>query len=158
MTRDADAMPGADLFRRTRRRRLPPIHGWSVLAVGAGGFAGGLARYAVGSAWPEASTAFPWPTFAINTSGAFLLGLLLVLVLEVVLPRWWVRPALGTGLLGAYTTFSSVVVAVDQLAAHGRGGLAAAYLALSLFGGLIAAAAGLLLGRRIVTARRGQEG
>lgn len=158
MTRDADAVPEVDLFRRARHRRLPPLHGWSVLAVGIGGFAGGLARYGLDTAWPEPTTAFPWTTFAINTSGAFLLGLLLVLVLEVVLPHWWVRPALGTGVLGAYTTFSSVVVAVDRLAAHGRGGVAAAYLLGSLIGGLIAASAGLVLGRRIVSARRAQEG
>jgi CrcB protein len=132
-----------------RGSRWPQIHWWSVAVIGVGGFAGGLARYGIGQAWPTPSGRFPWATFAINTTGAFVLALLLILVLEVLPPMTYLRPALGTGFCGAYTTFSSVATASDQLAAHGHVNVAAAYVAISLFAGLAATSLGIVLGRAI---------
>lgn len=116
-------------------------------AVAAGGFLGGLARYAVTAAWPTAENSFPWATFAVNTTGALCLSLLLTLLLETRPPTPYVRPALGTGFLGAFTTFSAVAGATDLLAASGRLLTAASYVAASAVAGLSAALAGLLLGR-----------
>jgi CrcB protein len=150
--------PGAasagGVFGPAAHSRWPRIHWGSVLAVGAGGFAGGLARYAVGLAWPSRGDVFPWPTLAINTSGAFVLALLLILVLDVLPPTTYLRPALGTGFCGAYTTFSSVAVASDQLAAHGRPQLAAGYVGASVVAGLAAAWFGIILGRSIAAGRQ----
>lgn len=136
----------------TRRRLFPPavrlpVHWSSVVAVAAGGFLGGLARYAVVSAWPSGAATFPWGVFAVNTSGAFLLALLLSLSIEVLPPTRLLRPVAGTGFCGAYTTFASVATAVDLFVAHGRAGLALVYLFGSLFAGLAAAGGGLILGR-----------
>lgn len=97
----------------------------------------------------------------INLSGAFALSLLLVLVLEVFPPTRYVRPALGTGFIGAFTTFSSLATATDHLLAHGHPMLAIAYTVGSLFGGLVAASLGLAGGRAISANRhqaRGPEG
>ncbi len=132
-----------------RKSRLPRLQSGVVLAVFAGGFFGGLARYGIGLAAPAATNRFPWSTLAINLSGAFLLALLLVLLLDVFPPTRFVRPALGTGFLGAYTTFSSLATATDQLAAHGHVGVAVAYSAASLFGGLACASFGLVTGRAV---------
>lgn len=135
--------------RPRRRSRLPRLNAGVVLAVFVGGFFGGLARYGIGEAFPTPNSRFPWATFAINLGGAFLLALLLVLVLEVLPPTRFVRPALGTGFLGAFTTFSSLAVSTDQLAAHGHARIAVAYAAGSLFGGLACASFGLVVGRSL---------
>ena len=60
------------------------------------------------------------------------------------------RLVLGTGVLGGYTTYSTYAVETDRLLGDGRGLLAAAYVALTLLAGLVAAAAGVWLaaGRR----------
>jgi CrcB protein len=132
-----------------RRSRWPRLKAGVVLAVFVGGFFGGLARHGLDEAFPASANRFPWTTFAINLGGAFLLALLLVLVLEVLPPTRLVRPGLGTGFLGAFTTFSSLAVSTDQLAAHGHAGIAVGYAAGSLFGGLACAALGLIAGRSL---------
>lgn len=139
----AGAPPGAP----PPRLRVAPL-----VAVAAGGFAGGLARYAIGEAWPTRTDGFPAATFAINTSGAFVLACVLLLALEVLPPTTYVRPLLGTGFCGAYTTFSSVAVSSDQLVHHGHSGIAAEYVALSLVAGLAVVVATLAVGRRVVGA------
>jgi fluoride exporter len=146
-------------FDAKRRSRRPRIHWRSVAVIGAGGFVGGLARYGIGLAWAVPSGTFPWATLAINTSGALVLSLLLVLVLEVLPPTTYLRPAIGTGFCGAYTTFSSVATASDQLAAHGHVNTAAAYAAASLFAGLAATSLGIVIGRSIAAsqARRAED-
>jgi CrcB protein len=122
-----------------------------LLAVFAGGSVGGLARYLLTRALPGGQ--FPWTTLGINLSGAFLLALLLVLVLEVLAPSTYVRPLLGTGFCGAWTTFSGIVVPADELLRDGRAATAVAYLGASLLGGLAAGFVGLVLGRRVARRR-----
>jgi CrcB protein len=134
-----------------RRPRLPTFSLDVVIAVFVGGVLGGLARYAIEEAAATPKNDFPWDVLVINAAGAFVLALLVVLVVEVLPPNRYLRPGLGTGFLGAFTTFSSFAVGADQLVSHDRGGVAAAYLLASLFGGLAAAAAGMLAGRRIAT-------
>ncbi len=139
---------------RPRRQGPMPANVWRIVAViGAGGFAGGLARYGIGLAWPTPPGGFPWATFAINTSGAFVLALLLVLALELLPRTTYLRPALGTGFCGAYTTFSTVTVASDQLAGHGHAGLALLYMAGSIMAGLTATRLGLAIGRTVASSR-----
>jgi CrcB protein len=127
--------------------RLPRVRGRVVAAVAVGGVAGGALRYAVGLALPPSPAGFPWAVFAVNTAGAFVLAVLLVLVLEVLTPTTYLRPLLGTGFCGALTTFSSVATGVDQLVARGAAGLAAGYLAASLAAGLAAVVTGAALAR-----------
>ena len=149
--RDLPIDPDVDDAPPQRRTpsRWPRLAPDVVLAVFVGGIFGGFARYGIGLAWPPAVGGFPWDVFVINLSGAFVLALLLVLVLEVLPPTHYVRPALGTGFLGAFTTFSSLATATDQLLAHGHPGLAVGYAVGSLFGGLAAASFGLVFGRAI---------
>ena len=129
------------------------LHPGLLAAVFLGGCAGGLARHQVVQAWPAPAHVFPWATFVINCSGAFALALLLVLLLELLPSSTYVRPLLGTGFCGAWTTFSSVVVAADQLVAHGHVATGATYVLASIGGGLASAALGLLLGRAVAARR-----
>ena len=140
-------------FAGRRRSRLPHIHWATVAAVAVGGFFGGLTRYGLTLALPAAPGAFPWAIFAVNTAGAFILAVLLIVVLEVLPPSTYLRPTLGTGFCGALTTFSSVAVGVDQLAAHGHAALAVGYLLASVAAGLGAASFGIVLGRSMAAAR-----
>ena len=121
-----------------------------VLAVIAlGGAVGAPLRYALEELHPAGAGAFPLTTFLVNVSGAFALGLFLALVLG----RWstsrLLRPLVATGFLGAYTTFSTFAVELVTLAKDGHRPMAVWYAVASLSVGLVAAWAGLGLGRRL---------
>jgi CrcB protein len=144
-------------FPAQRRRVLPRISLLVVAAVAVGGFFGGLLRWAVSLLLPNGAGGFPWAVLAVNTGGAFLLGLVLIVVLEVLPPTTYVRPLLGTGFCGALTTFSSVATGVDQLVARGSVLTATSYLASSVLAGLAAAWLGIVLGRSIAATRQRRE-
>jgi fluoride exporter len=116
-------------------------------AVGLGGALGTLARYGVSRSLAGDSTGFPWPTFAVNVVGSFVLGLLITVLVERRPPTRFLRAFAAVGFCGGFTTFSTMVVEAAQRGQHGRAGLAAVYLAVSLVAGLLAAAAGIGLGR-----------
>ena len=148
LSRDASHVPLPDRLAGWLRRRGPT---YGVIALG--GFAGGNARYGLGLAWPEQPGAFPWTTFGINVSGAFVLALLLVLILEAWEAPTWLRPLAGTGFLGAFTTFSSVAFALERFAAADQWLLFCAYMGFSVLAGLAAASFGVLMARSWVAAR-----
>jgi CrcB protein len=124
--------------------RLLPL-----LLVGAGGFLGANARYLIARWVGEAIDArFPLGTFLINVSGSFLLGLLGALLAERLVPGGdAVRLALGVGFLGAFTTFSTFEYETHALLEDGAWLLASANVCLSVFSGLVAVRAGLVLGK-----------
>jgi fluoride exporter len=126
------------------RRRLDIL-----LAIALGGAIGGVARYSVSLALPTRPGYFPWDTFLINVSGSFVLGLLMILLAERFPPSRYARPFVGTGIIGAYTTFSTFGVETDLLIKAGRVGIAAAYALGTLVGGLIAAYIGVVAGREL---------
>jgi CrcB protein len=144
-------------FPPVRRRALPRFHLRVLAAIAVGGFAGGLLRYAVSLALPAGPRGFPWAVFEVNTTGAFVLGLVLILVLEVLPPTTYVRPLLGTGFCGALTTFSSVAVGADELVARGSWLLAVAFLVAGLLAGLAAAWLGVVLGRWVAAVRQRRD-
>jgi fluoride exporter len=125
----------------------------AVPAVALGGALGGSARYGVDLLLPSGPTSFPQATFAVNVTGAFLLALLLVLVLEVWPPVRHVRPFVAVGLLGSLTTFSTWMVELDQMLAEGATLLALSYLAGTVLAGVAATVLGLLVGRRVAARR-----
>jgi fluoride exporter len=131
---------------RTRGGRQPDAVA-RVLAIGLGGALGTLARYGAERALPAATTAFPWSTFLVNVAGSFVLGAILTLVVERWSPTRFVRPFAAIGFCGGFTTFSTFAVEIVQRGQHGRVGLAAAYLLLSLLVGFAAAAAGIAVVR-----------
>jgi fluoride exporter len=146
---DPDVDPEDPSWAGLRWPSIPLSH---VAVVFAGGVLGGLARYGISQAWPAATGGFPTATLVINTSGAFVLGVLVTVVALRAAPDH-LRPFLGTGFCGAFTTFSSVVTTDDLLLAHGHAGIAVAYLAASLAAGLGAVYAAMALTRRAVGER-----
>lgn len=90
---------------------------------------------------------FPLPTFLINVTGSFLIGLLMVLLDREDLLHPNLRPLLVTGLLGGYTTFSSFEWEIFALG-RSTPPFALVYAVSSLVLGLIACWAGASLGRK----------
>ena len=114
-----------------------------VLLVAAGGAAGALARAGVGVLLPHEPGSWGWGTLLVNAVGAALL-----LALLARRPGDRVRLALGTGVLGGFTTFSGFAVGAVQLADAGRGAAAAAYVLVSVVTLLGAGLLGARVGRR----------
>jgi fluoride exporter len=136
------------LRHRLRRFRLMLPPAGNVLAVAAGGMIGAVLRVWLVIAFPNPSGGFPLTTFLENVVGAFLLGLLLVLLLERWRPIRPIQPLLCTGILGSFTTFSNFSVEWVMLAASERPWLGLAYPVASMAAGLTAALLGVSLARR----------
>jgi CrcB protein len=132
-----------DVSPRDRRNHWRPL-----VAIGAGGALGAPLRYGIAQLVDITPGTFPWGTFWINVSGSFALGFLLALLLERMRPTQYLRPFLGTGFLGAYTTYSTFAVETDLLIKNGHWTTAAAYVVASFVVGFLAVWAGIALGRR----------
>ncbi len=115
-------------------------------AIAAGGGLGTLARYLLATAFP-AGQGFPWAIFAVNVSGSFVLGALMVYVLEIWPPRRFLRPFLAVGLIGGYTTFSTYAGGVMTLLTGGATALASAYALGSILAALAAVWCGVQAAR-----------
>jgi CrcB protein len=115
-------------------------------ALALGGALGTLARFGVERAAPPAAGGFPWATFTVNVTGSFVLGVVVALVLS----RWpgdrYLRPFAAVGFCGGFTTFSTLMVEIDQRVGHGHTAVAVAYLTATLLAGLGAAVAGIAVG------------
>ena len=121
-----------------------------IAAVVAGAGIGGGLRYILGGWIAERwGASFPWGTFVVNISGAFLLGVVMALSVErsLIPPAW--RLFLGVGILGGYTTFSTL--SYESVALMQRGLVMQG--ALNMFGsalaGIAAVSAGILVGRMV---------
>lgn len=122
----------------------PPSFLISSLLVALGGGLGAWLRFVAGRL--VGPTAFPYATLSINIFGSLAMGLLAGwLARQGSETEGW-RLLLGVGVLGGFTTFSAFSLEIVTLAQRGAIGVAAAYAALSLAGGII----GLIAGLRIM--------
>ena len=119
------------------------------LVVLAGAGVGGLARYIFGS-WIMARYGgrFPLGTFVINISGAFLIGFLMTLLTERFSPHPNWRLFLVVGVLGGYTTFSSLEYETLQAVRDGARWIGLLYVAGSVIVGYLAVWLGATLSAR----------
>src|SRR4051794_17341376 len=122
----------------------------TVLLVGLGGFLGAVSRYLVdGWVTDRLGASLPLGTFVVNISGSLLLGVLFALTVErSVLPAE-ARALVMIGFIGAYTTFSTLMLESWRLIENGS--IAAGFLNLvgSCVVGLAAVVAGLMIGRAL---------
>ena len=126
-----DPAPGKDRPDHPGQARI-------LAAIAAGGVLGACARYGAGLLWPTTPGAFPWTTFWINVTGCALMGVLMVLITERTRPHPLIRPFLGTGVLGGYTTFSTYAIDAQHLFDAGLPGVELIYLAATLAAALLA--------------------
>jgi CrcB protein len=143
---------------RATTRPRPPWHGqWTVIGVVAlGGGAGAAARYGAGRLWPTARDGFPWTTLGVNATGCALIGVLMVVIMEAWAAHRLLRPFIGTGVLGGYTTFSTYAEEVEQLVDAGRARAALAYMTLTVVAALAAVWLGATATRVVVRRWRGR--
>lgn len=127
--------------------RWVPVAAQRAAAVFVGGALGTALRVVQTGALPVAATTFPWAVWTANVVGSLLLGYLATRFVAAAAGSTVVGPLLCTGVLGAYTTFSSFAVATVQLADGGRATVAVAYALGSVAAGLVAALAGVRLAR-----------
>ena len=127
---------------------LAPIAAAAMVALG--GALGALARAGLAELWPHPPRGWPWSTLVTNMTGSALLGALLVILARRFPRDRRARLLLGTGLLGGYTTFSTLSVDAVQLVRFDRVWLALGYVTASIAGVLLACLLGILLARRVV--------
>ena len=116
--------------------------------VFAGGGMGAVLRHQLGRAmtgWlgPQAMTAFPWATLAVNVSGSLAMGLLAGWFARQSGVEHW-RLFLGVGLLGGFTTFSAFSLELMLLIERVQPGTAFTYAAVSVLAGLTGLYIGLI--------------
>ena len=122
----------------------------TVVAVAVAGAVGALARWGIGAWFGHRFPSFPWGTMVINVSGSFILGVLFAVLVERNIGSTTTRVALMTGLLGAYTTFSTFSLETFRLFEEGAAGSALANIGLSVGLGLLAVWLGITAGRAVV--------
>src|SRR5215218_4440034 len=119
-----------------------------IVFIAAGGAAGAVARYLVNiSPLADVFERFPLPTFVINISGSFLIGLLVIVLTDRIVVSENIRFAVIVGFLGAFTTFSTFEMDIYGLAKERFLFSAMMYTVLSVVVGFLALIAGLRLGR-----------
>ncbi|PEX84060.1 fluoride efflux transporter CrcB [Bacillus cereus] len=113
-----------------------------VFLVATGGFFGAITRFAI-SNWFKNNypTAFPIATFLINIIGAFLLGY----IIGVGISTGW-QLLLGTGFMGAFTTFSTFKLESIQLFKRKKFGTFLIYISTTYIVGILFAFLGMKLG------------
>lgn len=127
----------------TALHRRPSV----LLAVLAGGLLGTLARYGLALALP--ADGWPLGTFSANLLGAFALGVLLERLAGDGSDRGGLlRLVLGTGFLGAFTTYSALAVETDLLVRDGRPLLAAGYALSTVVAGVLLSTLGAVVAAR----------
>ena len=133
----------SDIDLRIADERAEGVHISRILfAIAVGGMIGAACRYLLSDAWPTANGGFPWATFTINTSGCFALGLLMGAIAGRERPHPLIRPLIGVGVIGGYTTFSTYVVETNTLLEHHHPILGLTYLWGSVVAGLASALCG----------------
>ena len=122
--------------------------------IALGGATGAVLRHGVAELLPRDPADFPWATFLVNVTGCLAIGLLMVAI-----AAWWprsryVRPLLGVGVLGGFTTFSTYALESRDLVAAGAAPTALLYGVASVGAGLLAVVAGMAAGEALVRRHR----
>jgi fluoride exporter len=123
--------------------------GWvELIWIGIGGALGAIGRYLVGREFTErVGGLFPWGTFAVNITGALLIGVVFALLTERGTGDDHLRLLLVVGILGGYTTFSSYALEVVNLVEAGHGGTALVYVLGSNLLAMVACVVGIAMTR-----------
>lgn len=121
---------------------------FAVIAVG--GVLGSWMRWRLSVWFPVAAGTFPTTTLAINLVGSALIGAVLTLFLDRQPSRPLVHSFLGTGVLGAFTTFSTFTVESAELVRESKPLTALVYVVASVVGGVLVALASMRLTRRAI--------
>ena len=118
----------------------------NIIAVGAGSFIGGIARYIVSLAMKGISKGFPWATLLVNLSGCLIIGLLWVFLNRNASESSSWGLFLTVGLCGGFTTFSTFSKEALTMLQTGQIWGFASYIAISILAGIALVALGYYIG------------
>ena len=119
----------------------------NILAVGAGSFIGGIARYLVSLAMKGIGKGFPWATLAVNLAGCLMIGLLWGLLSRNAAENTSWGLFLTVGLCGGFTTFSTFSKEALAMLQTGQIWGFASYIAMSILAGIALVALGYYIAR-----------
>jgi CrcB protein len=114
-----------------------------VAVIATGGALGSLGRWGLAQVLSHEPGALAWSTVVANVSGSFALGALMVLVVDAWPTSRYLRPFLGVGVLGGFTTFSTAMLDLRVLLVEDEPVRAVGYVVVTLVLGLVAAWMGL---------------
>lgn len=119
----------------------------TIAAIGLGGAIGAIMRHGVNVASMKFfGDGFPWGTLSVNVLGSFVMGVLIAIFAHYWQPSPALRVFLVTGLLGAFTTFSTF--SLDASVLYERGALAPA--AFYVMGSVVLSIGALFMGLMII--------
>jgi CrcB protein len=121
-----------------------------IALIAVAGALGAVARWGLGGLvqrWAGAD--FPWGTLLINLLGCFALGFLMHVSLNSTMSAE-TRQMIGTGILGAFTTFSTNGYETLRLLQEGAWRLAAGNIAGNVVAGILLAWLGMVTARLIL--------
>ncbi|NEU32506.1 fluoride efflux transporter CrcB [bacterium LRH843] len=107
----------------------------NILAVGLGGSIGAILRYVMGL-WIPVASGFPVATLSNNLVGCFFLAWFFTITAKHWRISQHVKLAVGTGVIGAFTTFSTFSIEALNLIENEQFFLAMGYVFVSVFGGI----------------------
>ena len=119
----------------------------NIIAVGAGSFIGGIARYLVSLAMKGISKGFPWATILVNLLGCLIIGLLWGFLSRNASESTSWGLFLTVGLCGGFTTFSTFSKEALTMLQTGQIWGFASYIALSILAGIALVALGYYIAR-----------
>ena len=120
--------------------------------IAIGGMLGAILRYFIkGIHIYHYEGIMPINTFLINILGSFLLALILTISFEIYEVDADLKLGIATGLLGAYTTFSTLCKETVNLMSQGYYYSSLSYIGFSTIFGLSTAYFGVLLARKVVS-------
>ncbi len=113
----------------------------TIMSVAIGGFLGGITRYELSALLGGDGILYA------NLIGSFLLAFITYYFIERGLLAAWLNAGIGTGFIGAFTTFSSLATTIVKLESQGI--IASiGYFLVSSLGGLVLALLGFMLARK----------
>jgi fluoride exporter len=118
----------------------------NLLAIAMGGFVGAILRYAAGN-WIPRWDGYPLGTTVINLLGCLFLGWFLTITLTKWRISSAIRLGIGTGVTGAFTTFSTFTVDSLNLLMSQNYFIAIVYASISVLGGIAFSALGVYLAK-----------
>ena len=115
----------------------------TLLAIGVGGFIGAILRaYIVFLVNSNIKHNIPFGTLSVNLIGSFLLGILVGLIEFYIIQNSYIKFLLTTGIVGAFTTFSTFAIESFFLFKNSLYLEAFSYILFNVIGSIILAGAG----------------